>query len=188
MDMISQLFGQPGQPVPPVDPEDLKTVCEFFGEIERQNPKGGVGVDMGVYQHLCKPGADIPAVAHRAAMLRLLTTPMVPKEFNAFWKKQLAPWTHDGHPDPALYREFAQLPMEWMGICVVTQGLPFDAELLRRRLSEDGVTLCPDNLNGGDSTPVTSLSTFALKVPSIVKASESAAAKSAGTRGRSKSG
>jgi hypothetical protein len=137
MDMISQLFGRPGQPVPPVDPEDLKTVCEFFDEMHKQNPKGGVGVDMGVYQHLCKPGADIPAVAHRAAMLRLLTTSTHSQEFNAFWKEQLAPWTHDGHLDDAVYREFAQLPMEWMGVGVVRQGLPFDAGLLLRRLRKE---------------------------------------------------
>src|SRR5215469_12768289 len=113
-------FGHPGQPVPLVDPDDLTPVCEFFGEMSRKHPEGGVGIDMGVFQHLCKPGADIPAVAHRAAMLRLLTTPTLSKEFNAFWKKQLAPWTHDRHPDPALYREFAN--SRWSGWAAASSG------------------------------------------------------------------
>ena len=99
MDMISEFFGKPGHPVPPVDAEDLKIVCEFLGEMAREHSKGGVGIHRGVYQQLSKPGADIPAVTHRAAMLRLLTTPTRSQEFNASWKKQLAPWTHDGHID-----------------------------------------------------------------------------------------
>jgi hypothetical protein len=136
MDTLPPLFGSPGQPVPSVDPDDLKIVYELFQDIERQNPEQQVGVDIGVFKEVCKPDADISALAYRSMMLRLLAGPAPSKELEPHWKNTLAPWTHDGHLDAAVYREFAQLPMEWIGVGVVRQGPPFDAELLFRRLSE----------------------------------------------------
>jgi hypothetical protein len=134
MDTHPPFFGQPGQPVPSVDPNDLKTVFEFFHETATQSQGGQTGVSVEIFQRLCKPGADISAVTYRAMMLGSLTNPKLPEEFSRFWKEQLAPWTTDGHFDTVIYREFAQLPMEWMGLGVIRQGFPFDAELLLRRL------------------------------------------------------
>ena len=74
------------------------------------------------------------ALAYRAMMLSMLTNPKFPEELTRYWKEQLAPWTTDGHFDAAVYREFAQLPLEWMGVGVVREGFPFDAESLLRRL------------------------------------------------------
>jgi hypothetical protein len=70
-------------------------------------------------------GVDFPSVTYRAMMLQFLVMHA---------KEQLEPWTKEGQLDAAVFREVAQMPLEWMGTGVERQGLPFDAEELFRRL------------------------------------------------------
>jgi hypothetical protein len=45
------------------------------------------------------------------------------------------PWTKDGELTEPVFRAAAQVPMEWIGVGVVRQGLPFDLEDFMRRVS-----------------------------------------------------
>jgi hypothetical protein len=117
--------GNPGEPVPPVDAEDLKTVFEIFQDAGKRGTGGAVGVDLEVFKHACKADADIPSLTYRAMMLQL---------FVSHAQEQLAPWTKEGQLDFAVFREAAQLRMEWMGVGIERQGLPFDLNELLRRL------------------------------------------------------
>jgi hypothetical protein len=125
MDAPPTFFGKPGEPAPPVDPEDLKTAYDIFEETAREHPGGHVGVGVGIFKSACKPGAEIQSVVYRAMMLQLVLKVA---------KEQMSPWIKNGQPDSALFREMAQLPMEWMGNEVERKGFPFDPEELLRRL------------------------------------------------------
>jgi len=125
MEEVTLFGGQPRDPVPPVDPDDLKTAFEVFQDAATRDPGGRSAVGFDVFQHACKPGADISSITYRAMMLGVLVRHA---------QEQLAPWMKDGRLDPAVFREFAQVPMEWVGRGVERQGLPFDVEELFRRL------------------------------------------------------
>ena len=127
-----RLFGPPGQPVPEVDPADVKAVWELGRDIEKRHPvKTGelhayaVGIEM--FKAACKPGANIPAIFYRGMMLWMLVRHV---------QDQIAPWLKEGNPDDAIFRAIAQVPMEWMGVGVVRNGLPFDAEDFMRRVKK----------------------------------------------------
>jgi len=137
MDTISQFFGQPGQPVPPVDPDDLKIVYEFLQEFASQNPGGKAAVCVDVFKNQCKPNADMSAVTYRATMLGLLLKHAPDAWYPEPRAQSLKPQSDDARLNPALYREFAQLPMEWIGVGIERNGFPFDAELLLRRLRDN---------------------------------------------------
>jgi len=60
--------GEAGEPVPKVDPEDVKAVWQVGREIERRHPPntGGLtayAVGVRVFQAACKPGANIGPVS-----------------------------------------------------------------------------------------------------------------------------
>ena len=58
----------PGEPVPQVDPADMKALWEYGRSLDpREKAMGG-----SCLKHVCKPGADIWAVASRHAVLELL--------------------------------------------------------------------------------------------------------------------
>lgn len=119
--------GNPGEPVPEVDPEDIKTCWEMAREAETRNP-GQVGaIGTTLLQQVFKPGADIKAVTYRGGMLWMLD--MVAHE-------QLAAWKKDGQVDDSVFRTAATIPMEWMGVGIVRQGPPFDVDEFFRRLRE----------------------------------------------------
>ena len=54
--------GNPGEAVPEVDPEDLKTCWEIYQEVQSMNPGKHVGVGAMVIKLAVKPGADIAAL------------------------------------------------------------------------------------------------------------------------------
>lgn len=87
-----------GEPIPPVDPEDIKRKWEF----ERTHSR--VGIDgwklLQDLQAALSPGADIPAVSHRCEMIRTLT------HFNL-----LAPWQHGEELDETAFRIAATFPI-----------------------------------------------------------------------------
>src|ERR1700687_860257 len=103
---MMRLFGAPGAPVPEVDAEDVKAVWEMGRDIEARHPaKAGelrahaVGIE--IFKAACKPGANIPAVFYRGAMLGMLIR---------HGQGQLAPWLKEGNPDDAIFRAIAQVP------------------------------------------------------------------------------
>ncbi len=120
--------GKPGRPVPEVDPQDLQTAHDIFSCAAKSRPGGNVGVSIQIFQHACKPGADIPSVTYRAMLIGFLL-PIA--------KEQLQPWMKEGQLDAAVFREFARLPMKWMGTGAQQQGFPFDAEALFQRLQDE---------------------------------------------------
>jgi len=120
--------GNPGEHVPQVDPDDLKAIWELGREVERDHPEGNGAIGLGLLKHACKPGADIEAVTYRGSMLGILD--MVAQE-------QLAPWKKEGLLDDSVFHTAATIPLEWMGVGIVRQGLPFDVNEFFRRLRED---------------------------------------------------
>jgi hypothetical protein len=63
---IPPFFGQPGQPVPSGDPEDLKIVHDFFQETASRNPGASPpAVCVDIFKKLCKHGADMPTITYR---------------------------------------------------------------------------------------------------------------------------
>jgi len=66
------LRGKPGEPVPEVDPEDLKTVWQLYDEMAKSNPGERFSIELSVLEEVCKPGADVQAVWYRQAAIDLL--------------------------------------------------------------------------------------------------------------------
>jgi|SRR5579864_182435 len=120
--------GKPGEPVPEVDPQDLKAVWELGRMVERESPGQHVSIDLELMQHACKPGADAQAVWYRSSMLSLL---------NLAAPDRLSPWTKQGQLDDAVFSAAAKMPVQWMEVGVVRQGFPFDVAEFFRRLHED---------------------------------------------------
>lgn len=126
MDATQQPFnfgGKPGEPVPEVDPEDLKALWQQQQEVQAMHPgQHATGID--VMKAVCKPGANVKAVWYRMSMFGLLT--MAAKE-------QTSPWIKGGEPLDVVFRIIANIPMEWIGH-TPREGLPFDVEEFFRRL------------------------------------------------------
>jgi hypothetical protein len=117
--------GKPGEPVPQVDPQDVKTLWEMSQETERRHPGVQAATGVAVLEQVCKPGANIRAVTYRSSMIWVLrhSAPEV-----------LEPWTKEDQLDDVIFRTMAEIPMEWIGVGVSRQGLPFDVEDFVRRL------------------------------------------------------
>jgi len=127
MEDIQSIFGfnKAGEPVPEVDPEDVKTVWNLYRDVATRHPGQAVGIGSSVVEQACKPGANAFAVSYRRAMLHALTA----------WG-ELSPWVRDGELDDALFQVAATVPMKWMGVGVEHQGLPLDEEDFLRRVRE----------------------------------------------------
>ena len=118
--------GNPGEPVPEVDPQDLKTLWQEQQELQARHPGEQVAMGMGLAEQICKPGADIPALGYRATMLWLVSQ---------IARERFAAFTKDGHPIDAAFRASAKVPVEWMGE-EITHQAPFDVDGFLRRCSE----------------------------------------------------
>ena len=118
--------GKPGQPVAPVDPDDLKAVWRVYRETEMSHPGQRVGICMDIIARECKIGADVQAVVYRIMMLQLIQHVAA---------KQLAPWTKEGELSEPVFLTAAQIPMEWFG-GEERQGLPLDVEEFFRRVRD----------------------------------------------------
>jgi hypothetical protein len=111
--------GEPGEPVPEVDPDDLRAVWEQGRDLQVRHPGQHVATGLYALQSICKPGADIRVVAYRASMLSLITT---------FAAEHLAPWTKEGQLDEAVFHAAAKVRMEWMGVGIIRQDFPVDMD------------------------------------------------------------
>ena len=123
---VPKFGGEPGEPVPEVDPEDLKAVWQFQREVEtKHGSQGAIGIDL--MKQVCAPGADIQAIYYRTTFT-WMTTQIAPE--------QIAPFTRDGQPTDSVFRVAAKVPLEWMGVGIVRQGPPFDVNEFVRLCNE----------------------------------------------------
>ena len=121
--------GNPGEPVPEVDAEDLKTIWQEACDLQARHPGQNVAIGFELMKAICKPGANAQAVFYRSSMIWVL---------NQFAQEQLAPWVKDEQVSDAVFRTMATIPMEWIGR-TEREGLPFDVEEFFRRLREGSV-------------------------------------------------
>ncbi len=118
---------QAGEPVPQVDPADIKAVWTIYADVARRHPGKQVAVGAGFITASCRPGADVSAVAYRTGMLQIMA---------AHPEGPVASWMENGEPDDALFRAAAQTKMEWVDE-TGREGLPFDInEFLGRARGE----------------------------------------------------
>lgn len=122
--MEPEIFGgKPGEPVPEVDPEDVKIAWQFGKDAQDRHPGGNVAIGFEVMKRVLKPGADIPAVGYRS-MLIWLTSQIAPGQLERF--------VQDSQPNDSVFRAAAKVPLEWVGEGTPRKGLPFDMnEFLR---------------------------------------------------------
>jgi hypothetical protein len=120
--------GKPGEPVPEVDPDDLKTTWQITRDLEARHPGQQVLVAGGVLEQSLKPGADIHAIGYRSAMLSLLTK---------IAQEQLSPWMKEGQLEDSVFRAAANVRMEWLGKDE-REGFPFDMDEFLRLCGERG--------------------------------------------------
>ena len=123
-DVLQNLFGvNPGEPVPDVDPEDLKTIWQREPDLQARHPGQSVATGFEAMKAFCKPGANAQAVLYRSRMIWVL---------NLFAQRQLSPWVKDEQVADAVFRTMATISMEWVE--TLQQRLPFDVEEFFRRL------------------------------------------------------
>src|SRR5215469_18421798 len=117
--------GSPGEPVPEVDPEDLKVLWREQQGLQARHPGklGAMGFD--VMKAICTPGANVGAVWYRSSMLWLLSQ---------IARERFAAFTKDGQPTDAAFRAAAKVPVEWMGEGIKQQA-PFDVDKFLWRCS-----------------------------------------------------
>jgi hypothetical protein len=126
-DHLSVFFGPEGEPVPEVDPEDIKAVAREYAEMQKQHPGEQFAVGMGLLEHVCKPGADVRAVCYRYMNVSIL--PFIaarersPEPEMAAFQEKLSVVLKDGELIDAALIVAARIPMKW-----VTKGLPYDFE------------------------------------------------------------
>jgi hypothetical protein len=124
--------GKPGEPVPAVDPEDVKTVWQIGRDVQANHPGQNVAVGADLMKHACKPGANIDAVSYRSSLVWLV---------NQIAPEQLARFTREGQPDDAVFHAAAKVPAEWMGVGMVRESLPFDVNEFLRLCGEETETV-----------------------------------------------
>ncbi len=112
---LDRFIGKPGDPVPVVDPADMKAVWAYQQETTARYPQGGVFTGMEVLQHICSPSADARAVSYRSMMLGLLEMML-----ETAWP--------GGRPSEAAFKVASRMDLRWMGVGVPQKGLPFDVE------------------------------------------------------------
>jgi len=122
--------GNAGEPVPEVDPQDLKTLWQLGRDLRARHPAGQHAIGFDLKKGICKPGANVQAASYRLGMIGMLSQ---------FAQGQLAPWIKDEQVSDAVFQTMATIPMEWVGPGERRKGLPFDVEEFFRRLREGGV-------------------------------------------------
>lgn len=130
---LDHFIGKPGEPVPVVEPADLKRLWAYAQELRARYPSGGMATGIDVLKHMCSPGADIRAVSYRSTMLSMLALML-----ESAWP--------GGQPSEAAFEVAAQMELTWMDVGVPHRGLPFD---VGRFLGEvRGMSLYKDGAGG----------------------------------------
>jgi hypothetical protein len=123
-DFMTMFQGQAGQPVPQVDPLDIKAVWQIGKETMESHPGQNVGIGVEFFERACKPGANIPAVTYRAGMIAMFQR-VAPELLDPLLQDKL----------DAVFQATAEIPMEWIG-AGVRSGFPFDPDDFLRRVRE----------------------------------------------------
>lgn len=118
--------GMPGEPVPQVNPEDLKILWRTQQELQARHPGLQAVAGRDLAQRICTEGAATDAVGYRMSLLWLLSQ-IASAQFAAFLK--------NGEPIDAAFRAAANVPAEWMGEGI-TQQAPFDVDEFLRLCGE----------------------------------------------------
>jgi hypothetical protein len=116
------IIGRLGEPVPEVDPQDLKAAWKARAAA------GDKTVGLGVFAQACKQGADLQAISYRNLLLG---------GFIHMVQMSLAPpWIKEGQPDDVVFKEAAQIPMTFVIGGSSPQGQrPVDFDDLLRRIT-----------------------------------------------------
>ncbi len=109
-------MGKPGEPVPAVDPDDVKSIWNLGKEVET---RGATAIGSVIIEQACKPGSNTGAAYYRSTSIWVMTQ-IAPELLTRFMR--------DGQPDDAVFRAAAKVPMEWEGIGIVRKGPPFDVD------------------------------------------------------------
>jgi hypothetical protein len=120
----AMVLGEPGTPVPEVDPLDIKSLWEYGEQLRHSHPEGGVATGMGILEHLCKPGAEVKAAVYRANQIGMLLC-VAPEV--------MEPLIQDKRD--AVLQTAATIPMKWIGLGV-TSGWMFNPDDFIRRVNE----------------------------------------------------
>jgi hypothetical protein len=102
-----------------VDPVDLKSLWRIINVFQAIDPSGS-GIGSKTLADACSDGADIEAIWFRAIVLSLMPG-------------MLAPWTHRGELDDAVFNIVAVFPMREMG---AGEGPPFDVQELLKQIEQ----------------------------------------------------
>jgi hypothetical protein len=124
---VTKLGGEPGEPVPEVDAQDIKTIWREQQELQARHLDEGGAIEMGLAEHLCTPGANIQAVDYRTTLIWMMTQ-IAPE--------QIASFLQDGQPADGVFRAAAKVPLEWMGVGIVRRDPPFDVNEFVRLCNE----------------------------------------------------
>jgi len=108
MSEIDDLFGKAGEPVPVVDVADIKAVWAHGRELKTRHPEG-VAVELGVWGHVCGPGADVRAVSYRCQRLGM-------------WEWLLRPAWTGGDLSETAFKVAAKMDLRWMAPGVAQSG------------------------------------------------------------------
>jgi hypothetical protein len=117
-------YGRAGEPVPQVDPSDMKALWALYEDSRKRHPEGGVMIGRRLMQALCKPGADVTAISYRATKLELLRH-ILPDIMEPLIQEKL-----DG-----VLKAVSEIPMKWIG-AKVHHGWTFDPEDFLHRVRE----------------------------------------------------
>ena len=114
MPELDLLIGKADDPVPSVDPADLKKLWTYSQEVRAKYGNRCVATGIEVLKLMCSPGADTRAVSYRCSMLGLLEMML-----ESAWA--------GGQLSENAFTVAAQMELKWMGVGEVYRGLPFDA-------------------------------------------------------------
>jgi hypothetical protein len=106
-------------PVPPVDPADLRRVWELQEGFQAIHTGEQIVVDR---RGACDPGTDLQAVGFRLGVLGLM--------------RKIHAWPPNTRLPDALFKALAIIPMTGMAPGVPQQNLPFDLDELLRLVQE----------------------------------------------------
>jgi hypothetical protein len=95
-------LNNPNNPIPIVDPADIKALWQQSKDLEAQPREPGSMLMINRKATACNPGADIASVVYRLGMLQLANTAL---GLNF-------PVTQDGKPTDAVFKAFATIPMQ----------------------------------------------------------------------------
>jgi hypothetical protein len=112
-------LNNPNNPIPIVDPADIKALWQQSKDLEAQPRQPGSMLIINRKAVACSSGADIASVVYRLGMLELANTAM---GLNF-------PVTLNGKPTDAVFKAFATIPM--LGIHEGGSNTPRFAERVR---------------------------------------------------------